>query len=83
MKFDCQLTFEKSEAPLVQNVCFRASSIQAKKVFYALAFALVYSDCDIMTLFVGEKALFKCEFNHRDQIPTFTNQLSLKSEEKK
>lgn len=72
MKFDCQLTFEKSETPLVQNVSFRASSIQAQRVFYALAFALVYSDVDTLTLFVGEKVLYKCEFNHRDQIPTFT-----------
>ena len=72
MKFDFQLTFEKSERPLIQNVSFRASNLQAQKVFYALAFALVYSDVDTLTLFCGEQELYKCNFNHRDQIPTIT-----------
>lgn len=72
MKYNFQLTLENDNDPLVQNIAFRASTLQATKVFYALAFALVFSDCDTLTLYCGEQELYKCSFNHRDQIPTFT-----------
>ena len=53
MKSNFCITLEKSSKPLVQNIEFYGSRLQANRVFYALAYALCISDYERITLFLG------------------------------
>lgn len=57
MKSNFCITLEKSSKPLVQNIEFYGSRLQANRVFYALAYALCISDYERITLFLGENSL--------------------------
>lgn len=65
MKYNFCITLEFSSSPLVRNIEFYGSRLQADRAFYALSFALPLSDCESVTLFCGEKEVSRTTFTNK------------------